>query len=201
MPSQRFRSGGHRDSGAVAVETAAVSMFLIVLLMGIVESSFLFKDWVTVSAAARAGARMGAGQPKVSTFAQSAADQVANSIQTSNSTSGLIPANIQAVWVYKATAATGLPDSGNFTTCTACVKYTWNGTSLVQSSSGWNSGLSTGSPPGQNACIGDPARMSLGVYVQYKHSSPLHFFFDNFVMSESTVMWLEPFIPASGCKS
>ena len=58
MPSTRWESTLHRDSGAVAVETAVVSMFLIILMFGIVESSFLFKDWLSVSAAARAGARM-----------------------------------------------------------------------------------------------------------------------------------------------
>ena len=45
MLSERRRSTDHRDSGVVAVETAIVSMFLVTLLFGIVESSFLFKDW------------------------------------------------------------------------------------------------------------------------------------------------------------
>jgi Flp pilus assembly protein TadG len=82
-------------------------MLLVILLFGIVESSFLFKDYLAVSAAARAGARMGASQPRIASvagspdFAQLAANQVTNSI------TGLIPANLQVVWVYKASATTG----------------------------------------------------------------------------------------------
>jgi Flp pilus assembly protein TadG len=185
MPWER-RSTGHRDSGAVAVETAFVAMLLVILLFGIVESSFLFKDYLAVSAATRAGARMGASQPRIASvagspdFAQLAANQVTNSI------TGLIPANLQAVWVYKA-GATGLPDSGSFASCIVCVKFTWNSVtkSLAPSSSNW-------AAINQNACPGDPLRDSLGVYVKYQHSSPLGFFFKNAILSQSTVMWVEP---------
>jgi len=114
---------GRCDSGAVAVETALVMTVLVTLLFGIVDSSFLFKDSVSVSTAARAGARMGASQPRVSNFAQAAADQVTNSL------SDLNPALLQAVWVYKTTstgASAGLPDSGSFASCTTCVKFIWN---------------------------------------------------------------------------
>jgi hypothetical protein len=45
-------------------------------------------------------------------------------------------------------------------------------TRLQPSSDNWASIL-------QNACAGDPARDVLGVYVQYKHRSPLGFFFNN----------------------
>jgi Flp pilus assembly protein TadG len=183
---------GHRDSGAVAVETAVVSMFLIILLFGIVETSFLFKDWLSVSAATRAGARMGASQPRVSNFAQASADQVTNAL------SGLTPANLQAVWVYKTTGITGSPPASCNST-SSCVPFTWNGTQLTTSSLGnW---LSTS----QNACPGDVTtapnlRDSLGVYVMYKHTSPLGFFFNNSIISQSTVMWIEPWTTDVHCK-
>jgi TadE-like protein len=193
MPSERREFMDHRDSGAVAVETAMVSMLLIILLFGIIESSFLFKDWISVSAAARAGARMGASQPRSPSFAQDSANQVTNAI------SDLTPANIQEVWVYKASHAndvppTSFPDSGSFASCTVCVKFSWNaGThSLTQSSGNWPY-------TSQNACAGDPARDSVGVYVKYKHTSPLGFFFNNATVSESTVMWIEP-TSAAICK-
>jgi hypothetical protein len=164
-------------------------MLLVILLFGIVESSFLFKDWLAVSAAARAGARMGASQPRSSSFAQDAANQVTNAL------SDLKPANLQEVWVYKASGTTGLPDTGSFASCGKCVKFTWNaGTNLLSpSSSNWPSSS-------QNACAGDPGRESLGVYVKYKHTSPLGFFFVNQVITESTVMWIEPFTSTSVCK-
>lgn len=177
------------------METAVVAMFLVILLMGIVECSFLFKDWVAVSAAARAGARMGASQPKVATFAQSSADQVANSI------AGLTPANVKEVWVYRTSGVTGLPDSGSFANCNVCVKYTWNGTSMTASYNNWGSGLATATtPPGQDACLGSATRDSLGVYLKYEHTSSLGFFFNGQMMNESTVMWLEP-APSASCKS
>jgi Flp pilus assembly protein TadG len=190
MPSKRRARRGHRDSGAVAVETSVVSMLLVLLLFGIVETSFLLKDWMTVSSAARAGARMGASQPRSATFAQDTANQVTNAI------TGLDPTKIQAVWVYKATSTTGFPDSGSFASCSACVKFVWtpgSPGSLTPSSSNW---------PGtsQNACQGDPARESLGVYVNYKHSSPLGFFFKDMTVAESTVMWLEPYTATPTCK-
>jgi Flp pilus assembly protein TadG len=181
MPSERWESTGHRDSGAVVVETAMVSMVLVLLLVGIVESSFLFKDWLTVSAAARAGARMGASQPRMTNFAQDAADQVTNTI------SGLNTANIQEVWVYKATYGTGLPDSGSFASCSVCIKYTWNvGLNKLQPSSGsWDA-------TSQNACAGDVNRDVLGLYLKYRHTAALGYFFSNATVSESTVMWVEP---------
>jgi Flp pilus assembly protein TadG len=188
MPMMRWKSRDHRDSGAVAVETAMVCTLLIILLFGIVESSFLFKDWLSVSAAARAGARMGASQPRISSFAQDSADQVTNAL------SDLSPANVQEVWVYRTTSATGLPDSGSFASCSACVKFTWNAAthSLTPSSNNW---LGTS----QNACAGDPFRDSLGVYVKYRHTSPIGFFFNNMSITESTVMWVEP-TSAAICK-
>lgn len=186
MLSEGRRSTDHRDSGVVAVETAIVSMFLVTLLFGIVDSSMLFKDYITVSAAARAGARMGASQPRVGgtpNFAQLSADQVTNAI------AGLNPANLQAVWVYRSTSAVGLPPA-SCTSGTSCVPFTWNGTSLTTTGSGnW---LNTS----QNACAGDPLRDSLGVYVSYKHTAPTGLFFNNKILSETTVMWIEPTIAA-----
>ena len=35
-------------------------------------------------------------------------------------------------------------------------------------------------------------RHTLGVYVKYKHAAPLGFLFNNAMVSESTVMWIEP---------
>jgi Flp pilus assembly protein TadG len=192
MPSTRWESTLHRDSGAVAVETAVVSMFLIILMFGIVESSFLFKDWLSVSAAARAGARMGASQPRVANFAQASADQVTNAL------SDLNPSNIQAVWVYKTTGITGSPPA-SCDSSSSCVPFTWNGSQLTTSSLGnW---LSTS----QDACAGDVTtgtnlRDSLGVYVKYNHTSPLGFFFNNSIISQSTVMWIEPWTADVHCK-
>lgn len=196
MPSMRKRALGDRDSGAVAVETALVATLLLTLIFGIVETSFLFKDWLTVSAAARAGARMGSSEPRTSVwpaadlprqFADDSADQVTNAI------SGLDPTNIQEVWVYKAIYSTGLPASG--VGCPSnCVKYNWpiGATKLTYLSGSWPA-------ISQNACAGDVNRDALGVYVSYKHAG-MGFFFKNAIVSESTVMWIEPLSSSGICK-
>ena len=184
MPSHRWESEGRGDNGVVAVETAIVSMLLFILLVGVIESSLLFKDYLVVASATRAGARMGASQPRVYSgldpayFAQLAANQVANA------SAGLLPANLQQVWVYKASAVTGLPDSGSFASCNTCVKFTWSAGALTPSYSNWPASS-------QDACSGD-VRDSLGVYVQYKHPSPLGFFFNGLILNQSTVMLVEP---------
>jgi TadE-like protein len=198
-----------RDGGAVAVETAVVSMFLIILLMGIVESAFFFKDWTTVATASRAGARMGASQSKSPTFATTTADQVTNTI------SGLPPTSLASieVWIYDArftvpTSAAGdglptgtavgvAPSANNCTT--KCLKFTWDAglSKLVPASptpGAWDYHV-------QNACIGDPLRSHLGVYVKFPHYSPLGFFFQNATVAESTMMWLEPYNPITTCKT
>jgi hypothetical protein len=79
------------------------------------------------------------------------------------------------------------------------VLYTWSAaqSKLVLASGTWSSVGSTN----QNACIGDPARSSLGVYVKFPHYSPLGFIFKNKTVSDSAVMWLEPFNPSAGCKT
>jgi len=194
MPSRRREFTGHRDSGAVAVETAVVSMLLIILLFGIVESSFLFKDWLSVSAAARAGARMGASQPRIANFAQASADQVTNAL------SDLNPANLTYVWVYKTTGATGSPPA-NCNSSSSCVPFTWNVNTKQLTTSSLGNWLNTS----QNACAGDVTtapnlRDSLGVYVKYNHTSGLGFFFNNSTISQSTVMWIEPWTTDVHCK-
>ena len=182
MPLERLRSTGRRDSGAVAVETAIVSLFLIVLLFGIVETAFLLKDWLTVSAAARAGARMGASEPRGSSFAQDSADQVTNAV------AGLDPAKLQEVWVYKATSARANPR----TSFASESPQQLRAVHLERDAARKQSRLGNWARTRQNACAGDPNRHVLGVYVKYQHTSPLGFFFNNATVSESTVMWIEP---------
>jgi hypothetical protein len=104
------------------------------------------------------------------------------------------------VWVYKSSGTTKYPDSGSFqVNCTTCVRFTWNvvSHSLVPAYSNWPASS-------QNACSGDVAtpnlRDSLGVYVEYRHSSLLGFFLNNVTVSESTVMWLEPWFSTPTCK-
>lgn len=176
-----------RERGAVAVETALVSLLLVTILYGIVETSFLFRDGLVVSSASRAGARMAASLPRNTTFAGMAKDQVKDAM------SGMNMAKVTDVWIYRANLTTGMPPSGGFTTCSGnCIRYVWNGTDLAVASS--NTGSWTASQ--QNACQG--SQDAVGVYVKYSYPSRVGLF-NGKTISEQTVMRLEPYIGGSTC--
>jgi Flp pilus assembly protein TadG len=182
------RGGGER--GAVAVEAAFMSIVLVTLFIGVVETAYLIRDSLSVSAAARAGARMGSSDPRGASFAQSAASQVANAVD------GLDPARVQKLWVYRANTATGLPASGSLASCTAgCVTFVWNAAlgSFVASTTNW-------AGADQNACAGDPGRNALGVHLEYRHASLTGTLFEGRMVSESTVMLLEPIASGLQCR-
>jgi Flp pilus assembly protein TadG len=168
------------------VETALVSMLLITMLYGVVETSFLYRDALVVSSASRAGARTASSLPRDSAFATSAIAQVGSAL------GAMDVSRVSAVWVFKANPATGLPDSGGFTSCATCVKYVGSASGLVPDGApGWTAN-------DQNACSG--TMDTVGLYVQYRYPSRLGFFFKNQRLTESTVMRLEPYDRTGACK-
>src|SRR4051812_44559777 len=92
---------GRREKGAVAVETAFVSMLLISILYSITETSFLLRDGMVVSSASRAGARIASSLPRTAGFTTSARDQVEDAM------AGMQTSRINKVWIFKADASTG----------------------------------------------------------------------------------------------
>ena len=171
----------------MAVETALVAVLLCTLLFGIIECSLLMKDWLAVSASARAGARMAASEPRAAGFAQDAANQVANSV------SDLDMSQFKELWVYKADAS-GTPGSPSFASCaTACVHFTWSNGRFVK-------GTDTYSASSQNACAGDPANDSIGVYLKVTHRPLTGWLFGDQTIAESTVMRVEPVTTTGACK-
>lgn len=181
-----WRRQGSGERGAVAVETALVAMLLITMLFGIIEMSFLYRDGLVVSSASRAAARTASSLPREPSYASDAKDQATSAL------GGMDLSRVSAVWVFKANASTGLPDSGNFTACNKCVKYVGSAGGLVpDGAANWDSSA-------QKACAGDVD--ALGVYVQYSYPSRLGFFFKNHQLSESTVMNLEPYAKTGACK-
>ncbi len=185
MRRRLLQRGSKKERGAVAVETAFVSMLLITILYGVVEVSFLMRDAIVVSAASRAGARMASSLPRDATFASLARGQVEDAL------AGAQMDRVDKVWVFKANASTGLPDSGGFASCSTCVKYKGSGNLLIPDGApGWTAAQ-------QNACLG--SQDYLGVYVEYRYPSRLGFFFGNKVLTESTVMRLEPYSGLGTC--
>ncbi len=183
------------DRGAVAVEAALITPILILLVFGIIEFGLVFKDQLGLTSSVRAGARIASAEPRKATFAQDAADQVARE------GGALRMASVKELWVYKAdpafltTRGTPVGGSGTFTTCTVCVKFTWNASQnkFLPSSTTWTSLQ-------QNACQGDVNRESVGVYLKFDHDAVTGLLFNSLMLDSHTVMSLEP-MPTSGpCK-
>src|SRR5450631_1581417 len=192
MPArQRARVPGER--GAAAVEAAIVTPLVMALFFGIIELGFVFKDYLSVGAAVRSGARIASASPRTSTFAQSAANKVAQTGGAMNFS------DVQQMWVYKVSTATDKPIGfSDFSNCTVCVKFRWDGGNhaFVPTSDNWPASS-------QNACssssIGGPPDR-IGVYLQLKHDAFTKFVFNSVNISEASILTLEP-IPVSGvCK-
>lgn len=128
------------ERGAVAIEAALIMPLLALLIFGIIEISFLVRDYVAVSSATRAAGRMasanaGAGPgdraaatcvaPCAPSQAPKLSQLAANAVQTMGT--ALPPDSIRELWVYRANDR-GFPGANGSTAmqCTVnCVRYTW----------------------------------------------------------------------------
>jgi Flp pilus assembly protein TadG len=184
------------ERGGAAVEAALVTPLVMALVFGIIEMGFVFKDYLAVAGAVRAGARIASASPRMTTFAQSAANKVAK-------TGGAINFNdVQQLWVYKVDPANPAADKplgpGDFSNCTVCVKFNWDaGTkAFVMTSDTW-------AASSQNACssssIGGPPDR-IGLYLQLRHDAMTGLVFDTLNISEASILSLEPMPVEGGCK-
>jgi Flp pilus assembly protein TadG len=188
----RKRMFGER--GAAAVEAAIVTPVVMALLFGIVELGFVFKDYLAVAGAVRSGVRIASANPRTSTFAQVAANTVAQ-------TGGAMNFNdVQQLWVYKVALTSNKPFGfTNFSDCTVCVKFRWDtGTNAFVPT-----GPTTWSSSTQNACSasgpgGPPDR--IGVYLQLKHYALTGLIFSSVNISDVSILTLEPLPLLTGCK-
>lgn len=176
------------DGGAVAVEAALITPLIVLLLFGIIEFGFVFKNHLAVTSSARAGARIASAMPRADGFAVRAAESVVRE------GAALERSNIKKVWVYRANSSTGLPDSGGFDSCTACVRFSVSASGAVSADyDGWASSS-------QNACVNDLAHDYVGVYVEYTNPGVTGLIFNSMTLSDRSVMSLEPLSNAVACK-
>ena len=182
-----------KERGAVAIEAALLTPLLL-LTFGIIEFGMLFKDWLAVTSAVRAGTRMASAEPRFTNFAQDAADQVANEGAALNM------GTVNELWIYKAQTTgsnAGYPVGGDssFAACTQCVKFHWNSSlkKFVAYSTTWTATQ-------QNACQGDAAHDTIGVYLNIDHASVTGLIFDDMDIKEHSVMSLEPIPTTKTCK-
>lgn len=184
-----------RSRGAVAVEAALVTPIFLMLLVGIVEFGMLFKDWLAVTSSVRAGARLASAEPRIATYAQDAANNVAKEAAALNM------GNIKELWVYKADD-NGYPIGvGNFSNCVTCYKFSWNSSTRKFEPILSTTWLSTD----QYACPSDPSNPnakpdSIGIYMKISHPAVVKLLFKSIDINEHTVMSLEPIPIQKGCK-
>ena len=205
-----LRRRSRDERGASALEFALIAPVLMLLVMGIIEMSFLMRDYVSLSSTVRAGARTasaaadaGPGTCEASStpappctparapkLAQAAADMMqyaGNAIPTED---------IEWVMIYQADS-NGFPIGAGSTlnTCsTNCVKYVWDSVlhKFRYASGAWDS-------KSVNACINDPGRHTVGVAMQINHNWLMDLFPEAMQIRDRAVMQFEP-LESDRCK-
>jgi hypothetical protein len=176
------------EGGAALVEFALVLPLLLLLLFGIIEWSFVFRDSLAVASATRTGARTASAMPRSATFADSTARAVATAVDS-------LPEDaVQELWVYKA-GTNGMPvGRSDFGDCTTCVKYRWDGAHsqfVRQSGTTWD-------PATQDACAGESD--AVGIWLKVHHHFLTGFFGADMDLTDRSVMNLEPIPILQGCR-
>ena len=102
----RTRRRREDERGATLVEFTIVAMLLFLLLFGIIEFGLAFRDWLTVSSASRAAARVGSAagtDPSADILVLEAVEAAMTASDVSS---------IREVWIYKATDNGGVAGGG-----------------------------------------------------------------------------------------
>jgi hypothetical protein len=166
----RFR----KDRGASTIEAAFVLPVILLIALGAAEFGFAFVDWLSVSNAARTGARIASAAGTSSSADSIVLDAVAEALGDMDSSS------VQAVWIYKADASGRPADAslgcaiGSENLCTTSNVY-------VLTSNTWSCKPGNGCP--WTPSLRDdhlPGLDQVGVRIVFEHQ------------------WLTSFMPISG---
>jgi hypothetical protein len=174
------------EKGAALVEAAIVFVPLCLIVFGIIEYGFIFKDSLTLSSATRAGARAASAQPNVAPetffpYVMQATEKAASAADFKNG---------DTMWIYKANTNGDPVNPCGTTGSQTCVVYRYNGSSWVQQTGGsWDTVNNV------SACLGTATPGagidSVGVRLQLSHDAITNFF-KNLQLKEKTVMKFEP---------
>jgi hypothetical protein len=174
------------DRGATLVEVGIIVPFLLTLAIGLAEVGFLVIDYITVSNAARSGARTGSAAANVT----NADDLILNVVE--EAACNLHYGNLVSVAIYRAEPDGSLPSD------TSLINHYDNPGSLASLDCNLAShGLAAGS----GCCSWAPASRdrvpptfdTLGVEVTFSHESITGFFpFLAIEWTETAVMQIEP---------
>ncbi|HEX5090499.1 MAG TPA: TadE/TadG family type IV pilus assembly protein [Nocardioides sp.] len=213
----RSRRGKRGERGAVALEAALTFPILLLILLGIIELTFLMRDHAVVVSDTRLAARIAstganAGQgvcetgpdapPCVPSNVPALAQKAADAIQRAGSA---MPVDqIQYLLVYKANAQ-GYPGSdGNTTMPTSCsgyascVKFVWrpNQNAFRYNSGSWDPRTISACFPG----TGSNALDRVGIQLVASHKTFTGLFGSSLNLEDHAVMNFEP-LPTQFCAS
>lgn len=185
-----------RQTGAVLVEAALVFIPICIILFGIVELGFVFKDSLTLSSAARSGARAASALSETGSteFFPKVIDVVEREGQAAPFT------NEDRVWIYRSDPSgkpIGDAGCGNGNGSSTCVAYGRSGGKWtpISNPNAWQ-------PRGTNTCLGNGDLGIVGVRVTQHHKAITKFIpgIDNLVLKGSSTMVFEPTSSTtSGC--
>lgn len=205
----RMARARRAEQGAVAVEFALVVPVIVLIVFGIVEMSFVVRDYAVVTSDVRVGARLASASadagpaacptgddapPCTPTSAPALAQLAADAIQRGGSAMPMD--NIDFLLIYKANAQ-GYPGAdGNTTMPTSCggvlncVRYVWS-PSLERfryAEGTWTSSTISACFPGTAANPLD----RVGVYLRATHPFLTNVFGGSMKLSDRAVMNFEP---------
>ena len=182
--SRRRRVRTTDDRGAVLVEAAFVIPILVLLVFGIIEFGFAFGKKLNMAESARAGARLGAAQPRTVGYEDAIATTIRETLVDS-----VGPRNIEYLTIFKADPATGEPVDGTVTTCTTCYRFAWDADAEAWTEQAGSQWLWSS----QAACGGVDNTDYIGIYVAAKHELTTGVLpVNDFDLHEQVIMRLEP---------
>lgn len=168
------------------IEAAFVLPVLILVVFGIIEFGFAFRDAQVVTSATRTGARVGATlarQPSPNDYLTAVKAAVLGALKNN-----IGDGQIVYLTVYKANSTTGQPaGGGGFEGCsTDCARFTFSGGAWVAA------GGTAWAPSNMKACGSVGHTDYLGVYLRAKHLNFTPLLGNSITLKDSTVMRLEP---------
>ena len=177
-----------REKGASLVEVGLIVPMLILLSIGLSEVGFLVVDYITVTNAARSGARTGAAaadDPNADQFILNVVEEAVCNLRFSN---------VESVAIYKAGVTGAIPDPLNSDVNVwvnngplsglPCDNAAVHGFSMGTNCCAWTSTGRDRVPPDFDA---------IGVEITFSHSSVTGIFpFPTVNWTEAAIMQLEP---------
>ncbi len=187
------RAGSRRrrgERGVALVEAAIITPLLMMLVFGIIEFGFAFKDSLTLANGSRAGARVGsaAGIDPTADYAI---------LQAVRGATGSL-ANVDLIVVFKASGPTASVPSACVSTgaqAGLCNVYVASDMALSQSSflsAGYSKDDSWAASSRVTSLTSTSGPDYLGVYVRGQHNSIFQLIVPSRKLSDSVIMRLEP---------